>query len=275
MTRTTPAITSRRRTVKCKAPISSSCEAGTYSAATRTGSNAHFRGIVRNPITQTNATGRPMPLIRTKLGLQRSPLVIYHWVGGTPQVGAPGKSSQLLLAKISDHPGIMNLRGSAQIAAEEAGHQPGSSRQVRRLKKPGSGLNQHEQRMVTSKIIGPPVLDPIGPSAIGGSCRAVMKNMDIGEGSRRPAETVGFDLIDGVPTGGLNQATNRLPAPPFVNLGSAANMKPRIIPGLCSEDAVARVPDRPSTNAQARLQFKPLKTPSKIIGLESHIAVEL
>src|SRR5262245_16386652 len=145
-------------------------------------------------------------------------------VNGTQQE----KPATLLPPQIANGPQVRHSRQPLPIAGTEARGHGDAENQSRPRARPLDALGQHEERIVSSGVVGPAVLERVAPRAIRRAGWLVLDQADLREGACAPPVHVGLDLIDGVPSRRLKQRTDLLPAFAAVDLGGASNMKRRV-----------------------------------------------
>src|SRR5262245_22961765 len=104
--------------------------------------------------------------------------------------------------------------------------------------------------MIPDDVVGQAVLHPVLPGAIDFAGGAMMEDGDIEEGAGRPAEHVGADFIERVPTGGLDESADFLPAEAPVDFGGTAYMERRIAGPFQFEPTIDAIADRAPADAE-------------------------
>src|SRR2546430_12731114 len=144
---------------------------------------------------------------------------------------------------------------SRSISLDKAEQERAAANQIGLFHRAPDKFEEHEQRMVTHDVVTDPAFDPISQDTVCGPRRTMVDHIDTCQGAGGPTKHVRFDLIQGVPTGGMNQAAHLPPATCPINLGRTAHVEPGIDLGFLLDNTVGRAADRSPGNPQSRVPF--------------------
>src|SRR5262249_19330384 len=119
--------------------------------------------------------------------------------------------------------------------------------------------------MVPGDVIGLAVLDDASPASVGGAGPAMVLNLEFEEALARPAQHIGFHLVEGVASRSDPQAAERVPTRAAVDLGAAADVKSGM--RFDGFPAVLEVIEIAAADAQPRMRREPLPHGFEVIGL--------
>src|SRR6185295_1197769 len=116
-------------------------------------------------------------------------------------------------------------------------------------------LDCHEQRMISSNVVGKTVLDRILPQAVSTAGSSQMNQADVRKTTGPPTKHVCFNQINRVPARSHYQSSDGRKTLAAINLRGATNMKRRLRGEFRHHLSIYKVAERPACNPKFRVSL--------------------
>lgn len=157
---------------------------------------------------------------------------------------------------------IVETRNAFEIASDIAVEEREGADEIRPAREAAKTFDGHEEGVIAANIIGAAVFNEAAPDAFRGAGVAVMNEVEVVEATCGPAETIGFDLVHGVPARGGPKAADGFPTFTAIDFRGASDVKGRAtFEELC---AILEVADHAAADAESGVVSEAAKTFFKV-----------